>query len=121
MSSSHLAEGTGLILDPGTLCQISYPYDNNSINRNIPKENSTIYYVSLNDAIKIIQRLGPKSNMAKSDIKGAFWIVPLHPSQYNLMGFKWRGLYYYGRCLAMGLSSSCKVFFRVAIHSQEEI
>ncbi len=48
--------------------------------------------------------------MAKSDIKGAFRIIPLHPSQYHLMGFKWENKDYYDKNLAMGLSSSCQIF-----------
>ncbi len=48
--------------------------------------------------------------MAKLDIKGAFRIVPLHPCQYHLMGFKCENKYYYDKNLAMGLSSSCQIF-----------
>ena len=41
--------------------------------------------------------------MAKTDIAEAFWIVPVEPSQYHLMGIHWRGEFFYDRCLAMGL------------------
>ncbi len=52
--------------------------------------------------LKLFKVLAPICYLAKSDIKAAFRIVSLHPSQYHLMGFKWRGLYYY--------DSSCKIF-----------
>ncbi len=67
-------------------------------------------YATLKDAVTWIQQLGPGCYLAKSDIKSAFRIVPLHPSQYPLMGFKWEGLYYYDKCLAMGLAESCRIF-----------
>ena len=96
------------------LHNLSYPYDNNSVNGNIPDHHAKVKYASLVDAIKIIQKLGPNCYLAKSDIKGAFRIVPLHPSQYHLMGFKWRGKFYFDKCLAMGLRSSCKIFEAVS-------
>ena len=56
--------------------------------------------------------------MAKTDIAEAFRIVPVKPSQYNLMGIHWRGEFFYDRCLAMGLRSSCNIFeqFSTAVH-----
>ena len=55
-------------------------------------------------------RSGVGSFLAKTDIKSAFRIIPIQPADYNLLGFCWRGSYYYDRCLAMGLASSCKTF-----------
>ena len=46
----------------------------------------------------------------KTDIKDAFCIIPIQPSDYPLLGMKWNGLYYYDRCMPMGCSSSCKTF-----------
>ena len=89
---------------------LSYPYDERSVNKNIPQDFSTVQYASLNDAISVIQELGPNCYMAKADIADAFRIVPLHPSQYNLTGAKWQGQYYYDKNLPMGCSSSCKIF-----------
>ena len=48
--------------------------------------------------------------LAKTDIKSAFGIVPIHPADYSLMGIKFDNLYYFDQCLPMGLSSSCKIF-----------
>jgi len=52
--------------------------------------------------------------MAKTDISEAFRLIPLHPSNYNLTGFKWKGCYYYDKCLPMGAASSCNIFERVS-------
>ena len=48
--------------------------------------------------------------MAKTDIKSAFRIIPVHPLEYPLLGIKWANEYYFDRCLAMGLKSSCAIF-----------
>jgi hypothetical protein len=46
----------------------------------------------------------------KADIQSAYRIVPIHPSQHHLLGFRWRGQYYYDKFLPMGLAESCKLF-----------
>ena len=58
------------------------------------------------------------AHMAKTDIAEAFRIVPVEPSQYHLMGIHWRGEFFYDRCLAMGLRSSCNIFEQLstAVH-----
>ena len=48
--------------------------------------------------------------MAKTDVKSAFRIIPIHPNDYPLLGMKWENLYYFDRCLPMGCSSSCAIF-----------
>ena len=47
---------------------------------------------------------------SKTDIKSAFRIIPIHPADYSLLGMKFDNLYYFDRCLPMGLSSSCNIF-----------
>lgn len=48
--------------------------------------------------------------MAKTDIQDAFRIIPIHPEDYNLLGFSWDNRFYYDKCLFMGASSSCQIF-----------
>ena len=48
--------------------------------------------------------------MAKTDIKSAFRIIPVHPLEYPLLSFEWANENYFDRCLAMGLKSSCAIF-----------
>ena len=48
--------------------------------------------------------------MAKTDIKSAFRIISIHPADYSLLGIKWDDMYYFDRCLAMGLRSSRAIF-----------
>ena len=48
--------------------------------------------------------------MAKTDVKSAFRIIPIHPADYPSLGMKWNSLYYFDRTLAMELFSSCTIF-----------
>ena len=52
--------------------------------------------------------------LAKTDVRSAFRIIPVHPSDRPLLGLQWRGQWYYDRCLAMGCSSSCKTVGRLS-------
>ena len=92
------------------LHNLSYPYNDDSVNFNIPESCSKVKYESINDAVKILQNI-PNAWMAKADIADAFRLIPLHPSDYNLTGFHLDG-FYYDKCLPMGCSSSCKIFER---------
>ena len=88
---------------------LSYP-SGFSVNDNIPDDCSTVHYATINQAVKIVQRLGVGCFMAKTDIKSAFRIIPIHPQDYSLLGIKWADKYYFDRCLPMGCSSSCAIF-----------
>ena len=48
--------------------------------------------------------------MAKTDIKSAFRIIPVHPKDHPLLGMKWNSQYFFDRTLSMGCSSSCAIF-----------
>ena len=84
---------------------LSYP-KGSSVNDFIPDYCSTVKYASVGDAVKLLKRLGKGCFMAKTDVKSAFRIIPIHPADYSLLGLKWDNMYYFDRCLAMGLSSS---------------
>jgi len=96
------------------LHNLSYPYDHRAVNFNIKRENSSVQYETLLAAIDIIQNSTPTPYLSKSDVAEAFRIIPLHPSQYNLTGFEWEGLYYYDKVLPQGCASSCKIFEAVS-------
>ena len=96
---------------------LSFP-KGNSINSHIPSENSAVQYDSIDTVIKLIKHFGRHCLMAKCDIEDAFRLVPIHPTDYHLLGFTWNNLYYYDRCLPMGASSSCQIFesFSSSLH-----
>ena len=102
---------------PGTyrlLHNLSYPYDSTSVNGGIPQQYKTVRYATVQTAITKINELGRGCYLAKADIKSAYRIVPIHPSFYHLLGFKWRGNYYYDKFLPMGLAESCALFERIS-------
>jgi hypothetical protein len=96
-----------LILD------LSSPHDVNgvdSVNSLIDKDNYSLKYVTIDDAIKIIKCLGKGSWLTKVDIKDAFRILPIHPSHRPYHCVKWKGRYYVYARLAFGSRSSPKIF-----------
>lgn len=88
---------------------LSYP-DGASINDNIDPDLATVQYSSFDQAVEKVRFLGQGCYMAKTDIESAFRIIPIHPLDYQLLGFHFKGLFYYDRCLPMGASSSCSIF-----------
>ena len=96
------------------LHDLSYPYDDTSVNSAIPDKFKHVRYSSIQDAINIIQRIGKGAHMAKSDIASAFTLVPIHPHDYHLLGFHWKGRYYHYTTLPRGTASSCFIFERIA-------
>ncbi|VDI51238.1 Hypothetical predicted protein [Mytilus galloprovincialis] len=99
---------------PGTyrmIHHLSFP-EGSSINDNIPQDNCSVQYASIQDAIELIKikTVGRTSFCAKTDISSAFRIINITESQYKLFGFMWEGKYYYDKNLQMGCSSSCQIF-----------
>ena len=88
---------------------LSYP-KGSFVNDYIPQEFSSVKYACINDAISVIKSLGAGCFMAKTDIKSAFRIIPVHPKDHPLLGMKRDSQYFFGRTLPMGCSSSCAIF-----------
>ncbi len=93
---------------------LSSPYNFASINSNILQEDRTVTYESISTIIQVILNLGRNTNLAKTDIKSAFRLIPVHYNDYHLLGFHFEGKLYFDRCLSMGSASSCRVFEEVA-------
>ena len=88
---------------------LSFP-KGESVNSGIPKESCSVSYEDYDYLISLLTSVGQGCFIAKADIKAAFRIIPVHPSDYHLLGFTFAGHYYYDKCLPMGCSISCKVF-----------
>jgi len=58
-----------------------------------------VKYASVRDAVKLLKRLREGCFMAKTDMKSAFRIIPIHPADYSLLGLEW-DMYYFDRFLA---------------------
>ncbi|KAK3090799.1 hypothetical protein FSP39_014735 [Pinctada imbricata] len=96
---------------------LSFP-EGQSINDGIPKELCTVQYQSIDDAIQYIKHLGKGTLLAKTDIAEAFKIIPIHPDDFELLGFCFKNKFYFDKTLPFGLSYSCNLFekFSHALH-----
>ena len=96
-----------------TIYHLSYP-PGDSINDHIPKDPYSLQYVRVDDAISILKSLGPAAYMAKTDLKSAFRIMPIHPDDWNLLGIYWQSRYYVDLYLPFGLRSSPFLFNQIS-------
>ena len=92
------------------LHNLSYPYDDRSVNSQIPQSHKTVKYATVGHAIDIIAQFRSPPYLAKTDIAEAFRNIPIHPNEHPKLGFFFQGAYYYDRCLPMGSGSSCAIF-----------
>jgi hypothetical protein len=101
---------------------LSYPC-NNSVNDFIDHEFCSVRYSSIDDAVKIIQRLGRGGKLSKCDIKSAFRLLRIFPGDFDQLGFVFQDKYYFDKCLPFGASISCALFekFSTALHWFTEI
>ena len=81
-----------------------------SINDGIPDEICSVKYLSFDQAVEIVQQEGKGALMAKTDVKSAFRLLPIHPDDFELLGFKFCGKYFIDKCLPMGAARSCALF-----------
>lgn len=81
-----------------------------SVNDGIPPEFFSVRYSSFDSAVDIVRDIGSGCFMAKIDIKHAFRICPVHPSDWPLLGYKWLGRYYCDVRLPFGSRSSPFIF-----------
>ena len=81
-----------------------------SVNEGIPSEFFSVKYSSFDDAVSMVREVGRGCFMAKIDIKHAFRIVPVHPNDWPLLGYKWLGRYFFDVRLPFASRSSPFIF-----------
>ena len=79
-----------------------------SVNDGIP--DCSVHYTSFDEAVELIKLMGKGCFLAKVDIRHAFRLCPVHPDDWHLLGFQWRGRLYHDVCLPFGLRSSPLIF-----------
>ena len=84
--------------------------DNPSLNDLINKEDFSLTYTKLEEAINIIQKLGPKTWLCKTDLVDDFKVIPVHSKIWPYQGIRWKGKYYLYTRLVFGCRSSPKIF-----------
>ena len=85
-----------------------------SVNDGIDSNHTSLHYSSIEDAVGIVQQLGPGTLMAKLNLKTAYRLVPVHPDDRTLLVTCWNGYTYLDTALPFGLASAPKIFSAVA-------
>ena len=91
------------------IIDLSHP-SNHSVNDRIPKPLCSLSYTTIDSAICQILKLGRGTLLAKTDIKHAFRLLPVHPSDRHLLAMCWHNQIFVDTCLLFGLRSAPKLF-----------
>ena len=70
------------------------------------------------NAVKMVCRLGKGCYMGKLDIKSAYRLIPIRPTDWSLLGFSWNNEYYFHTTLPFGMRSSCHIWERYSTAAQ---
>ena len=89
---------------------LSFPYNDNSINHNIPDNSKKVKYATVNDAIELLLAQPHGAFSCKTDIADAFRLTPISPNDYSKLGMTFNNQYFYDKVLPQGCASSCKIF-----------
>ena len=59
----------------------------------LPKDSYALQNVRVDNAVRILKSLVLGSFMAKTDLKSAFRLFPVHPEDWHLLGIYWQQPY----------------------------
>lgn len=68
----------------------------------------------MDDAVRALQYLGQGSYMAKTDLKSAFRLIPIHRDDWSLLGIYWQAMFYVDMYRPFGLRSASYIFNRLS-------
>ena len=91
------------------IVDLSHP-KGKSMNDGIPKSLCSMSYITTDNAISTIMALGRDTLLAKIDVKSAFRLIPINPSDCHLLAMKWRDNIHIDTCLPFSLRSAAKLF-----------
>lgn len=92
---------------------LSYP-KGNSVNDFIDPQLCTVQYSSIDSVMDMIANMSPGVLLGKMDISNAFRLIRIHPSDFELLGFKLLGKYFVDKALPMGCALACSLFEQFA-------
>ncbi|KAK3104130.1 hypothetical protein FSP39_024643 [Pinctada imbricata] len=92
---------------------LSFP-PGHSVNDHIDNIHCTVKYTSFDEALEMITEVGTGAVIARLDIKSAFRLIPIHPSDFSLLGYKIAQYYFVDKCLPFGCAISCALFEKFA-------
>ena len=85
-----------------------------STNDFISKEDYTLHYATFDQALALVFSFGNGALMTKLELKQAFRLCPVSPSDWDLLGMYWQGKFCVDLRLPFGLRSSPFLFNRLA-------
>lgn len=91
------------------ITHLSFP-EGVGVNNFIDPDLCSVRYTSFDKVVEMISRLGKRADLGVIDIKSAFSLLPVHPGDFDLLGFKIDHEYYIQKMLPMGCSISPKTF-----------
>ena len=101
--------------------------DTLSVNDAIHAEMKKVTYVTIKEIVQLADAVGEGGYLWTADAQDAYVRVPVHPSEWELLGIKFNGKIFVMTCLPFGLASSCRIYEHFAdgvewvlIHSNEE-
>jgi hypothetical protein len=62
--------------------------------------------------VALVQRAGIDCEMTKCDVKRALRLLPIHPDDYNLVGFTFNKQFYFDKAMAMDCSMACSIWVK---------
>ncbi|XP_056008909.1 uncharacterized protein LOC130051257 [Ostrea edulis] len=81
-----------------------------SVNEHIDPILCSVHYASFDQAISLIQTSGKGALLCKIDLSSAFRLLPIHPSDFALLGMCIRDQYYFDMCMPFGCAIACSTF-----------
>ena len=87
--------------------------EGHSMNDGIDRVLSSVAYMSVDDVIRRVLRLGKGALIAKADVKAAYRNIPVHPRDRWLLGMRWEGETYVDGTLPFELRSAPLLFTAV--------
>ena len=95
------------------ITDLSFP-ERSSVNEGIDPTLCSLEYTSVEKVATAAMALGMGSKLAKLDVKSAYRLLPVHPTDRPLLGVLWRGAQFVDGMLPFGLRSAPKIFTAVA-------
>lgn len=62
-----------------------------------------MHYISIDQAVRAVRTCGEEVELAKCDMKSFFLFLPVHPADFDLMGFSFEENIYVDRAIAKGV------------------
>ena len=81
-----------------------------SINKFIDPDDYSLSYCTIDAVYDFINQMGPGTLLSKINLKDTFRLIPVHLSQWNLLGICWKTRFYMDTCLPFGLRSAPYLF-----------